>query len=249
MTTKSEIKLIALDMDGTLLTPDLEVSQANVQAIQQAMDKGVQVMLCTGRWLSFCHPYAEALGLNTYLVTVNGGEIWTSDKTLVERHLLDSNVTKEMWLIGRDLGLNSWLVAADCVYKQGETPDDFQAHDWLKIGFNSTDINVLNQMHDKLSQFEGLELTNSLPTNIEVNPIGVNKATGLERVCQEMDITMGEVMAVGDSLNDIKMIAEAGLGIAMGNAQEQVKATADHITDTNEQDGVAKAIERFILSQ
>src|SRR5699024_12560046 len=74
-----------------------------------------------------------------------------------------------MWLIGSDLGLNSWLVAADCVYKQGETPDDFQAHDWLKIGFNSTDINVLNQMHDKLSQFEGLELTNSLPTNIEVN--------------------------------------------------------------------------------
>src|SRR5699024_6341194 len=102
MTTKSDIKLIALDMDGTLLTPDWEVSQANVQAIQQAMDKGVQVMLCTGRWLSFCHPYAEALGLNTYLVTVNGGEIWTSDKKLVERHLLDSDVTKEMWLIGRD---------------------------------------------------------------------------------------------------------------------------------------------------
>ena len=86
-----------------------------------------------------------------------------------------------------------------------------------------------------------------LPTNIEVNPSGVNKANGLKRVCRELGITMDQVMAIGDSMNDKKMIMQVGLGIAMGNAQEQIKLVADDVTDTNNNDGVAKAIERFIL--
>lgn len=247
MITKPDIKLIALDMDGTLLTPDLEVSEANARAIKQAMDKGVQVMLSTGRWLRFCYPYAEELGLNTYLITVNGGEIWTADKTLLERHLLDSRLVEDVYTMGRDYGLNAWLISTERVFQRGDVPDDFMAYEWLKVGFNSTDKHILAKMQEKLNQYEELELTNSLPTNIELNPLDVNKATGLKRVCQEMGINMSDVMAVGDSLNDIKMIAESGLGVAMGNAQEPVKAVAKHTTDTNIQDGVAKAIERFIL--
>lgn len=247
MIARPDIKLIALDMDGTLLTPDLEVSEANKQAIQQAMDKGVKVMLSTGRWLHFCYPFAEQLGLNTYLITVNGGEIWTAEKTLVERHLLNAELVKDMYTIGHEDGLNTWLISTERVFQRGEVPDDFMAYDWLKIGFNSTDKDKLSNMQRRLEQYEELELTNSLPTNIEVNPLNVNKATALKRVCQEMNIDMSQVMAVGDSLNDIKMVADAGLGIAMGNAQDPVKSVAKHTTTTNLEDGVAKAIERFIL--
>jgi Cof subfamily protein (haloacid dehalogenase superfamily) len=94
---------------------------------------------------------------------------------------------------------------------------------------------------------DGLELTNSLPTNVEANPAGVSKAAALHFLCERMGITMEEVMAVGDSLNDIKMIQASGVGVAMGNAQEAIKNVADFVTDTNNNNGVAKAIERVAL--
>lgn len=244
---RHDIKLIALDMDGTLLTSDLEVSAFNKEMIAKAVDKGVTVMLATGRWLEFCYPYAESLALNTYLVTVNGGEIWSASKKLVERHVHASDLVEKMWKIGHDKGVNMWAVATDKVYHAGDQPEDFYAHEWLKIGYSTENIAKLTEIRKELSVYDCLEITNSLPTNIEVNPIGVNKANGLERVCKELGITMDEVMAVGDSLNDIKMIEQAGLGIAMGNAQDAIKEVADYVTDSNNHDGVAKAIERFIL--
>ena len=91
------------------------------------------------------------------------------------------------------------------------------------------------------------ELSNSTPTNIEVNPAGINKARGLTLVCERLGIEMKNVMAVGDSLNDLAMIAEAGLGIAMGNAQEVVKKAAAWVTSTNNEDGVALAIHKWVI--
>src|SRR5690625_2912151 len=235
-------------MDGTLLNSDLEISDMNRKAIAKALDKGVGVMLSTGRWLEFCYPYAESLNLDSYLVTVNGGEIWSASKELIERHVHASDLMEKMWNIGHNKGARMWCVATDRIYNAGERPDDFSKHEWLKIGFNSEDLDNLNEIRKELSVYDSLEITNSLPTNIEVNPVGVNKANGLQRVCKELGITMAEVMAVGDSLNDIKMIEQAGLGVAMGNAQDAIKEAADHMTDTNNNDGVAKAIEHFILS-
>lgn len=244
---RHDIKLIALDMDGTLLTSDLEVSEMNRKMIAKALDKGVHVMLSTGRWLDFSYPYAESLNLDTYLVTVNGGEIWTKSKELVERHVHAPDLVEKMWNIGQDKGVGMWCVATDRIYNEGERPDDFYKYEWLKIGFTTEDIDKLDEIRKELSVYDSLEITNSLPTNIEVNPAGVNKANGIKRVCRELGITMDEVMAVGDSLNDIKMIEQAGLGVAMGNAQDTIKKVADYITDTNNNDGVAKAIEHFIL--
>lgn len=245
--TNKNIKLIALDMDGTLLQSDHEVSIANQEAIKKAMDKGIHVMISTGRWLDYCYDYAERLQLNNYIVTVNGGEIWTPEKKLLERHTHKPEVMEKMWKIGRKYDVTMWLVSTEQSYRSDNYPTDFYKEEWLKIGYTTEDLATLDKIRGELAQFEGLELTNSLPTNIEVNPLGVNKANGLKRVCQELDIKMDEIMAVGDSLNDIKMIEQAGLGIAMGNAQDSIKEVADYVTDTNNNDGVAKAIERFIL--
>ncbi|HLQ97704.1 MAG TPA: Cof-type HAD-IIB family hydrolase [Candidatus Dormibacteraeota bacterium] len=244
---RDDIQLIALDMDGTLLTDDLEVSEMNRTMITKAMDKGVKVMLSTGRWLDFCYSYAESLQLNNYLVTVNGGEIWTSTKELVERHVHANELVVKMWNIGLEKDVHMWCVSTDQVFNSQDRPKDFDAHEWLKIGYSTEDIDKLKEIRKELSVFDDIEITNSLPTNIEVNPSGVNKANGLKRVCKELGITMDQVMAVGDSMNDKKMIMQAGLGIAMGNAQDQIKEVADAVTDTNNNHGVAKAIERFIL--
>lgn len=241
------IKLVALDMDGTLLNSDHEVSNYTQEVIAKALTEDVHVVLSTGRWFDSCFPYAELLRLPSYLITTNGGEIWTINKELVRQHLLDAKLVKMMWELGEQVGVNNWMVATDGVWR-GEGPDDFFAHKWLKYGCDSLDKPKLDKIVEELSHYEELELTNSLPTNVEVNPTGVNKASALRKVCEELGITMNNVMAVGDSLNDIKMIQQAGIGVAMGNAQDAIKQVADYVTETNDHDGVAKVIRKFVLN-
>jgi hypothetical protein len=92
-----------------------------------------------------------------------------------------------------------------------------------------------------------LEITNSHPCNLELNPKGISKASGMRKVCELLGITMSEVVAMGDSMNDLSMIRAAGLGVAMGNAQDGVKAAADLVTATNDEHGVAKVIREYVL--
>ncbi|XKF66706.1 Cof-type HAD-IIB family hydrolase [Virgibacillus necropolis] len=243
---EKQIKLIALDMDGTLLTSDEKVTERTHKAIQQAMEKGVHVVISTGRWLGSCYPYAESLGLQSYLVTSNGGEIWTMEKELIERHTVDPVLMEKLWDLGKRYDMGCWMIATDAVWR-GERPNEFSKHEWLKVGFDSHFPSNLEKFMQELSYFDELELTNSQPHNVEVNPKGVHKGSALSKVCEKLGITMDEVMAAGDSLNDMKMIQQSGLGIAMGNGQEAIKKAADFETDTNDDDGVAKAIERFVL--
>lgn len=245
--TNKDIKLVALDMDGTLLDDDHEISDVNQKAITDALAAGVHVVLATGRPLAMTYSYAEQLKLPSYLVTVNGGEIWTVEKELLESHHLDTELLEMMWNFADELGLQTWMVSSENIYT-GDRPKDFYDENWLKFGCNTDDQAKLDKMIEKLSHYtEVLELTNSLPTNIEVNPIGVNKANALNKVCEKLSITMENVMAAGDSLNDIKMIQEAGVGVAVGNAQEAIKKVADVVVETNNDSGVGKAIERFVL--
>lgn len=126
-------------------------------------------------------------------------------------------------------------------------PENITDHEWLKFGFDIEDDDIRNEVLEELRKNKELEITNSSPTNIEVNALGINKAAALAKVSEKLGFTMENVMAMGDSLNDIAMIKEAGLGVAMGNAQDTVKETADWITDTNIEDGVAKAIRHWVL--
>lgn len=245
---KKKIKLVALDMDGTLLNDDDEVSKENFEAIQKALAEEVHVVLATGRTITTTYPFSEQLQLPSYLVTVNGGQIWTVEKELLHSHYLDAQFIKMMWEFSQEIsGLRTWMVTPEKTFFN-ERPEDFTRHNWLKFGCHTLDQTALNRMIKKLSNYDDkLEITNSLPTNLEVNPIGVNKANALKQVCEKLNITMDNVLAAGDSLNDIKMIKEAGIGVAMGNAQEAVKEVADVIVETNVGHGVARAIERYVL--
>jgi len=241
-----DIKLVALDMDGTLLTSGGEISPYTKKVIRQALDKNIYVVLSTGRRLATSYPFGKELNLHSYIITCNGGEIWTMQKELVEQHLMDAKLIEKMWYLGKEQEATMWMVSTDEVYRNSR-PDDFYIHKWLKFGCHTMEQTRLNFMLKELSHMENVELTNSLPTNVEVNPKGVHKANALRRVCKELGLTMDHVMSVGDSLNDMKMIQEAGLGVAMGNAQEAIKKASDLITDTNDEDGVARAIERYVL--
>ena len=241
-----EIKLIALDMDGTLLKNDQQISEANRWAIKEAQEKGVKVVLSTGRSYRTCYEYADTLELNSYLVTVNGSEIWDENCELVERAVMKTELIEWMWGLAKQYKTAFWAVSSEHNW-YNEMPEDINSEKWLKFGYNFDDVAIQKIIFNKLQARSEFELSNSAPNNIEVNCRGINKAKGLEKVCALLGIEMKNVMAVGDSLNDLMMITEAGIGVAMGNAQETVKEKADWITATNEEDGVAKAIRKWVL--
>ncbi|WP_369888440.1 Cof-type HAD-IIB family hydrolase [Bacillus halotolerans] len=240
------IKLIAIDMDGTLLNDEQLISDENRNAIREAEDKGVYVVISTGRTLMTCRELAESLKLSSFLITANGSEIWDSNFNLVERKLLHTDHIKMMWDLRNKHNTNFWASTVNKVWR-GEFPENITDHEWLKFGFDIEDDDIRNEVLAELRKNKELEITNSSPTNIEVNALGINKAAALATVSEKLGFTMENVMAMGDSLNDIAMIKEAGLGVAMGNAQDVVKETADWITDTNIEDGVAKAIRHWVL--
>lgn len=130
-------------------------------------------------------------------------------------------------------------------WKESYLKDPQGFHKCIVIDQNSE---YLNQLRKELSTISNLEVTRSLPTNIEITNKNVTKAQAVKIAADYYNISMDEVICIGDGENDLDMIEVAGLGVAMGNAVDKVKDIADYITDTNEEDGVAKVIEKFCLN-
>ncbi|MCZ8522362.1 MULTISPECIES: Cof-type HAD-IIB family hydrolase [Paenibacillus] len=243
-------KLIALDLDGTLLTDDKSISAENRAAILEATDRGVTVAFSTGRGIQNALPYVEELGLKSPIVTVNGSEIWKAPGVLHQRHLLDRVLLRRMHQLSVQYDTWFWAYSVGDIYNKDRwaTETEIEENEWLKFGYYIENAEVLEVIRKEIESWDLLEITNSHPFNMELNPKGISKASGLEQVCGMLGITMNEVIAMGDSLNDVAMIRAAGLGVAMGNAQEEVKALADTVTVTNEEHGVARIIREYVLT-
>lgn len=243
----NKIKLIALDMDGTLLNHQHEIAQETVEAINYARKKGVKVIIATGRPFNECYPYAKQLNLEDYIIVSNGAEIFNMKKQRIDQTIMEQHLIEKIWGIGEELQTDMWLISSEKVYYSNEPPTDFANEQWLKIGFANLDKQAKQSVLAQLQYFhDQLEISNSYEDNIEINKIGVNKAEAIRKVCEREGLFMEEVLVAGDGLNDEKMIQQAGIGVAMGNGQEAIKQIADYVTATNEENGVAKAIFRFV---
>lgn len=243
-----QYRLLALDLDGTLLNDRSEISETNAEWIRRASEAGVTVCASTGRGFPSALPFVEQLGLDTPMITVNGGEIWTKPHALHRRTLLDAEkVMKLHALAERYPDVWYWAYSTEDIYNKEKWSGDTAASQWLKFGYYTEDVPVLQEIWKEVRAMEGLELSNSSPFNIEINAAGVSKATALMEVCRMLGYGMSEVVSVGDSLNDIAAIRASGLGVAMGNAQEEVKLAADVVTGTNQEHGVAQVIQKYVL--
>lgn len=240
------VKLIALDMDGTLLNDDGIVSSYTKNVIEKALRQNIKVVLSTGRPLEMCASYADELELTSYIITSNGAEIW-KDGSLFERHTMDSRQMEKLWNLGDENDFHMWMVAANELFVNRKRPENFYAYEWLKIGYGNLDETAKDFLLTQLNEEPNIEVTNSSLSNIEINRAGVNKARAIQSICERIGISMEEVMACGDSLNDLKMLEQVGIGVAVENAQQLIIESADYVTDTNNEDGVAKAIEKFAL--
>lgn len=243
-------RLIALDMDGTLLNDRQEISERNTAAIRKALDAGVTVCLSTGRGIQNVLPYTDLLQLSTPMITVNGSEIWHRPGSLYKRTEMDAAVVRRLRALALESDVWYWAYAVDGIYNRERwtaSEEEADAKQWLKFGYYSENERLLAEIRDTVSAWGGLEMTNSSEQNIELNPLGISKGAALRELCGLLGIETSQAIAMGDSLNDLSMIREAGLGVAMGNAQQAVKDAADAVTLHHNKDGVAHIIELYAL--
>ncbi len=266
------IKLVAIDMDGTLLDNDKHLSQKNVQAIARVAQAGVKVVICTGRQLSGVKPYYDQLDLGAdqaFAVLNNGCSIYqTNGWTLLEAQTLPHSALKDLLALSEPFsGVHLTLVSdhydvlakevpaivqadADLVFDQARAVslEDMVGEKVFKAMYMA-EPDLMDRFQAQVEKsLEGdYSVVRSQPYLFEVLPKGVSKASGLKSLCQALGIALADVMAIGDAANDLEMLAEVGHPVAMGNASTAVKALARYQTKSNQADGVAYALEHWVL--
>jgi Cof subfamily protein (haloacid dehalogenase superfamily) len=261
--------MVALDLDDTLLNSKLEVSPRVKQAIFSAREKGVLVTLATGRMYASTLIYAKELEVNIPLITYQGALIKDSQtgETLLHRPV-PLELAKEIIQEYLDRGLHFNVYIDDKLYvdsgnKAAEDYTKLTGIPYIEVGnlfhfisIPPTKLLIVEYDEEKIKvleeefklKYQGLlHITRSKPYFLEfLHPLA-NKASALEFLAQEHQIKREEVMAVGDSYNDLEMIEYAGFGVVMGNAPKEIQVKADFVTKSNDEDGVAEAIEKFCL--
>ncbi len=263
------IKLVATDIDGTIVPFNGEFSDNLKKCINKLSNAGVKVVLVTGRMHSAALPLAEELGLNTPIISYQGGLIKDFDGNTLYRQDLPSEYAIEIikWARENDVHLNLYI--DDKLYVENDNDiikyyvsgrfidytvcsfDDLEiknVNKLLAIDMNNAE-RVTSWMNILKKQYPDLYIVKSTPYFCEIGPSNARKSFGIKFLCDMWGIKKEEVLAIGDQDNDIDLITAGGIGVAMGNGTPELKECADFITDTVENDGFVKAIEKFVTLQ
>jgi Cof subfamily protein (haloacid dehalogenase superfamily) len=267
-------ELIASDVDGTLLDDDEEISARTRNAVRAAVAAGAEFVLATGRPPRWVHPVVDALGFAPMAVCANGAVIYDpSTDRIVSARTLSADMLAELAEIATRVIPGAGLAvervgrsAHDAATPQFVSSPGYE-HAWLnpdntevstedllsapavkllirKAGARSSDMAAV------LTKHIGLEGDITYSTNnglVEVVPLGISKATGVEEVARPLGITAEDVVAFGDMPNDVPLLRWAGHSVAMGNAHPEAMAAANEVTAHNNDDGVARVLERWWL--
>ena len=277
-----DIKLVALDLDGTLFDNSSHISERNLTAIRSITDKGIHVVISTGRpFEGIPFDQIKGTGIN-YAITANGSGIYeiSTGKCLYENAMDEELVTPILnFLLTRDIHMDAFIggkgyTPVQCV----ETAQKLTVPSSIKNYIITTRTrldNILQFIHENQLKVQKMTLNfypaadgtlidretvrkflvsnPSITTvcggynNLEFTRADANKGVGLRKLAEILGVNQDATMAIGDTENDLAIIEAAGIGVAMGNATDAVKARADYVTTTNTKDGVAAAIEHFIL--
>ena len=267
------IKLIALDLDGTLLNAKKEISRANKEALQAAREQGVKVVITTGRPLPAVEPFLKELDLmreDEYSITFNGGLVQTNDGGILDEIGFGIDAVESIYQTTQALGLPLDVVHGGDVYVLPASVDslyptcnallnyiptsfeDLPRHMEFNKAVSACEVDFLDQQIPKIPEdlHAQFEIFKSREILLEWSPKGVHKAEGLAQLLGHLGIEQAEVMACGDEENDLSMIDCSGLGVCMANGADAVNELANVFTPiTNEEDAVAWAIHKYVLGE
>jgi Cof subfamily protein (haloacid dehalogenase superfamily) len=266
--------MIASDVDGTLLDDDEKISPRTRAAVHAAVDAGVQFVLATGRPPRWIRPVVDALGLAPMAVCANGAVIYDpSTDRIISARTLSADVLSELAEIATRVVPGAGLAvervgrsAHDAATPQFVSSPGYE-HAWLNPDNTEVSIEDLlsapavkllirkagarsSDMAEALAKHIGIEGDITYSTNnglVEIVPLGISKATGVEELARPRGLTAEDVVSFGDMPNDVPMLRWAGHGVAMGNAHPDATAAADEVTTHNNADGVARVLERWWL--
>ncbi len=272
---QNEIKMIGLDLDGTALSSETGFSERTVDVFNQAIKRGIEIIIATGRaQQSLPDCIFEIKGLR-YVATSNGARILdiVDNRIVYENYIAESEI-ETIYKVLTENDTDIEVFVDGCAYIGRREYDNVmngikktRSKEYLKwsripvddvyslllkhkskienINVNYMTMEEKSPMQEILKGIKNIKLTSSVPLNNEIGGATTSKGEALRFLMEKMGVKKENLMACGDNPNDIEMIKLAGLGIAMGNAEDPVKKVADYVTLPNYEDGVAYAIEKF----
>ena len=286
----NDIKIIALDLDGTLLDSEKRLSEVNRAALARAAAKGVLIVPTTGRFFGMMPPAVRDLPFVRYAITINGAQVYDRET--------DTALVRDEIPLDRALGVMELLDRYDVIYDcyrqnwgwmtaalQDKAADYATNEHYLKMvrefrkpvpelkqhlretaaegdvqkimlfarsevkGQRSEALEVLAKIRVELEEkFPEIKVTASTWNNLELNIASAHKGNALKRFAERLGFSLANCMAFGDGMNDFTMVEQAGLGVAMANAEPEVKRVAKYVTLSNDADGVAAGLEKWVLN-
>ncbi|WP_010262576.1 Cof-type HAD-IIB family hydrolase [Treponema primitia] len=272
-----EVRLIVCDLDGTLLNSEKLISPENINAINMAREKGIFVTICSGRIHTMLEAYSRILSVEGPLISGNGAFITdTRTGEILYSNFVDPQAAYPLLMFCKEHGLDHLLINTEaCWYTEGSHritrfeqynqiagkdnlspiplclygPNYQKAlsgeiHKMLIAGLSPGEMDMTTEY---IRTLKNLSCTSSEIGLLDVAAPGVDKGTGVAALGRILGLEKQQICVFGDYLNDIPMFEQAGFPIAMGNAAEAVKHKALAITGSNDEDGIAKAIKKYIL--
>jgi hypothetical protein len=264
-------KLIVTDMDGTLLNSDKQISEETKLALQSLMATGCRFTLATGRIYKAAKRYGDQIGITTPLICCNGAMI-VDPKTdaVLYGAPIPKETGHKIIEVARRFNVYFHLYDKEVIYSEklekiiayfrrisADLPPEYRIHtevvedandlfdktEIYKIGFYYDNTERAQEMRSALEAIDGISGFKSMDTMYDVMRAGVNKGSALEHLCEILGVEREAVMAFGDNENDLEMLEYAGMGVAMGNSEAFVRDVADHVTASNDEEGVLRALE------
>lgn len=266
-------RLIVSDLDGTLLRDDHTLSDYTKAVVHKVSEQGIDFMLATGRIFGGARQYAKELNLNTPILACNGALIKEAQGKLLYGKPIQDEVLVEIFSLLTDKGyyfhcygeesfytrhfseyLNAFYSFNEDVSEEDRfpmmeiEPAELVGKDTIyKVLARCEGEEARKNLYEDLSGIAGISVTVSWHNTFDICADQVSKASAIERYAKENDIMPSEIICFGDNYNDMDMLQYAGLGITVANGVKELKEAADYVTDSNNENGVAKAIEKFVL--
>ena len=271
------IRMIGLDLDGTLLNSEKQLTAYTREGLKKAIEQEVAVVVATGRPFSGVPDELKYFPGIRYALTANGARIldMQKQKVVYENLLSVESAEKVIDILRKHHAIHEFFVdgvgymnedGLKNVYAYFEDPhmaeylqstripvkDVKEKLQTMKCEVDKLQGIFRNQKDkeealEELNTLSGIVVTAAMDNNLEINKEGTNKGRGLLQLGKSLGISREEIMACGDGGNDVEMLKEVGFAVAMANGSDPVKKAADFVTVSNDEDGVAKAIERFVL--
>lgn len=262
------IQFMLSDIDGTLLHPDHSLSQANIDAVRKLQEGGIHFSVASSRPPRAMRQQIEALGIKLPTVAFNGANIINPDGSLLKAHRIPATAARTSLELFASEAVAVWVFADD-QWLLLNPEGDYVEHERNTLGYDFVQVDSFDDYLDRIDKIvaasKDFELLKRLEVQLnpliaksalaarsqsyylDVTALDANKGTALETLADALGVPLSHTAAIGDAGNDVAMFLRAGLSIAMGQAEVGVKTQANYVTDSNADDGLAKAIERYIL--